>query len=410
MKPDAVIVRLGELTLKGKNRHKFEKSIMRHIHKALAPYRQVAVTTEFARVYIALNGENYGQIAASLRTVFGISSYSPAAAIASEMALMRETALAVFKGLAVPPRSFRITAKRADKSFPLDSQQLAGDIGGYVLQAINAEREKTGETPLVVDVRRPDADIRVDVRGQGTYVFAETIASSGGFPHGSNGKAMLMLSGGIDSPVAGWMAMRRGLALEAVHFHSYPYTSERAKLKVIELVRRLSDFTPDGMKLHLVPFTDIQVRLRDDVPDNLLITFMKRAMLQLTERLAERNRALAVVTGESLGQVASQTLSNLHVIGSAGSLPILRPLITSDKQEIIDKALAIGTYETSILPYEDCCTLFMPKSPSTNPSLRLIESVASRLDWLDEALDRAVGATESMQPGAESQTAFDAYF
>lgn len=410
MKPDAVIVRLGELTLKGKNRHRFETSIMRHIHKALAPYRRLAVTTEFARVYIGLNGESYEQVAASLRTVFGISSYSPAVAIASDPALMRETALAVLKGLAKPPRSFRITAKRADKSFPLDSQQLARDIGGYVQQAVNAERDKAGETPLQVDVHRPEAEIHVDVRGQGTYVFAETVASSGGFPHGSNGKAMLMLSGGIDSPVAGWLAMRRGLALEAVHFHSYPYTSERAKLKVIDLVRRLSDYTPDGMKLHLVPFTDIQVRLRDDVPDNLLITFMKRAMLQLTERLAERSRALAVVTGESLGQVASQTLPNLHAIGSAGSLPILRPLIASDKQEIIDKALAIGTYETSILPYEDCCTLFMPKSPSTNPSMRMIESVENRLDWLGEAMDKAIAATETTKPDAESQSPFDAYF
>lgn len=409
MQADAIIVRLGELTLKGRNRHRFEQTIMRQLRAVLSPYGRLRLTTEFARVYIELNGESYEQVAGSLHQVFGISSYSPARVIGRELRDMHEAALALLREMSPPPRTFKISAKRADKSFPLDSQMIAYEVGGYVLQAVLAERQAAGEAPLRVDVHRPEVEIRVDVRLTETYVYAAVEAGPGGYPYGSNGKAALMLSGGIDSPVAGWLAMRRGLALEAVHFHSYPYTSERARMKVVELVRTLSVYS-GGMRLHLVPFTEIQTKLKDAVPDNLLVTFMKRAMVRLTERVAEKSGAQAIVTGESLGQVASQTLPSLHAIGSIARLPLLRPLIMSDKQDIIRMAETIGTYATSVLPYEDCCTLFLPKSPSTNPNVRVIERIEAGLDWLDEASERALGDTEAMTIDRQEEQAFDRYF
>jgi thiamine biosynthesis protein ThiI len=218
---------------------------------------------------------------------------------------------------------------------------------------------------------------------------------------------MLMLSGGIDSPVAAWLAMKRGIVVEAVHFHSYPYTSERAKQKVVDLTSVLAQYAGGKMKLHLVPFTDIQIGLRDEARPNLLITLMRRAMFRITERLAEEREALAIVTGENLGQVASQTLSSLNAINKVVSMPVLRPLITMEKEEIIRLAERIGTYELSILPYEDCCTLFVPKNPSTNPNQRTLERTEQRLTWLAERIDAAVRNTESIWIASEERSEAD---
>jgi len=251
----------------------------------------------------------------------------------------------------------------------------------------------------------------VEVRQEGVYVFSDIVYGPGGFPLGSNGKAMLMLSGGIDSPVAGWQAMRRGLRIEAVHFHSYPYTSERAKQKVIDLTRKLSEYSNE-MRLHIVPFTDIQTGLKEQAPEKLLITLMRRAMFRITERLAEQNGAMAIITGESLGQVASQTLSSLNTIERAVAMPILRPLITTDKIDIIRTAEEIGTYEISILPYEDCCTIFQPRNPSTNPKLSFVEKVEQRLNWMEERITAAVEHTETMviRRGEREEQAVDDLF
>jgi thiamine biosynthesis protein ThiI len=249
---------------------------------------------------------------------------------------------------------------------------------------------------LKVDVHNPEVDLRVEVRHQESFVYSESVPGPGGFPLGSNGRAMLMLSGGIDSPVAGWFAMKRGLRVEAVHFHSYPYTSERAKQKVIDLTRVLADYA-GSIHLHLVPFTDIQTRLKESCRENLIITLMRRAMYRITEQLADKREALAIVTGESLGQVASQTLANMNVIGRVATLPVIRPLVTMDKLEIIPIAEKINTFPISILPYEDCCTLFVPKSPSTNPSLKVVERQEQWMEeWLPEAIRAAVAGTETM--------------
>jgi thiamine biosynthesis protein ThiI len=226
-------------------------------------------------------------------------------------------------------------------------------------------------------------------------VFSEVIPAAGGFPYGTNGKAMLLLSGGIDSPVAAWSSMRRGLEVECVHFYSYPYTSELAKEKVIDLAKVLAGY-PGKIKLHLVPFTEIQTSFTRTGQDNMIITLMRRSMLRIATKLAERAGALAIVTGDSLGQVASQTLSSMNVIGRATDLPLLRPLVMMDKNEIIDIAQKIGTYELSILPYEDCCTLFVPKSPTTNPNLAVVERVEASLQELPAMIDQAVEATETL--------------
>lgn len=255
---------------------------------------------------------------------------------------------------------------------------------------------------LKVKVKQPDMELRVEIRENETYLYYEVIPGAGGYPIGTNGKAMLLLSGGIDSPVAGWSAMRRGLEIECVHFYSFPYTSQLAKEKVMELTRLLSGFT-GKIKLHLVPFTDVQTSFVGIGQDNLIITFMRRAMLRIASSLAEREGALAIVTGDSLGQVASQTLPSMNVIGRATELPLLRPLVMMDKNDIINIAMDIGTFETSILPYEDCCTLFVPKSPTTNPNLKIIEKVEASITELPARIQAAIEGTETVIITPESK-------
>jgi thiamine biosynthesis protein ThiI len=287
---------------------------------------------------------------------------------------MQTQGLAWMQSLALVPQTFKVSVKRANKDFPYDSLQVGYWVGGYILRAMDG---------LTVDVKQPDLVLRVDIRPKVAYIFTEVIEGAGGYPLGSNGKAILMLSGGIDSPVAGWMAMRQGLEIEAVHFHSIPYTSERAKQKVIELAERLALYS-GKLKLHLVSFAAIQTRLQSEGQANLLITLMRRSMFRITEKLALQQKALGIITGDSLGQVASQTLSSLHTIGQEVNLPILRPLIMSDKPAIIRKAKQIGTFEISIMPYDDCCTLFIPKTPSTNPNLKVVQRLEKKMSWLDE--------------------------
>jgi thiamine biosynthesis protein ThiI len=374
MKPEVIIVRLGELTLKGRNRHIFEKNIHKQMQTLLVSYTNVTIKSEFARFYIELNGESDEGVIEALKPIFGIHSFSPAVKADVELQSMQTQGLAWMQSLALVPQSFKVSVKRANKDFPYDSLQVSYWVGGYILQAMDG---------LTVDVKQPDLVLRVDIRLNVAYIFTEMIEGAGGYPIGSNGKAILMLSGGIDSPVAGWMAMRQGLEIEAVHFHSIPYTSERAKQKVIELAERLALYG-GKLKLHLVSFAAIQTRLQSEVQANLLITLMRRSMLRITEKLAAQQKALGIITGDSLGQVASQTLSSLHTIGQEVNLPIMRPLIMSDKSSIIRKAQQIGTFEISILPYEDCCTLFIPKTPSTNPNLKVVQRLEKKMTWLEE--------------------------
>ncbi|WP_336772719.1 tRNA uracil 4-sulfurtransferase ThiI [Paenibacillus sp. MMO-58] len=391
---DKVIVRYGDLVMKGRNRNQFEKRMQQQIKLALKSFAALAYAKSFGRMTISLNGESFEPIAERLKDVFGIISFSPVIQVENELENIQAAALQLMKGLEKEPATFKVNAKRAWKPFVHSSQEMNHLVGSHVLRAF---------ADLKVDVRKPEVELRVDTYQEGTFVYNTVIPGAGGFPFGSNGKAVLLLSGGIDSPVAGWMAMRKGLELEAVHFHSYPFTSEKAKEKVIDLARRLSYYAGAPLKLHLVPFTDIQTRLVQAKQDSMMITLMRRAMLRITEQLAVRNGAGGIVTGESLGQVASQTLSSMNVIGRATVLPLLKPLIMMDKQEIINEAVRIGTFETSILPYEDCCTLFLPKSPTTNPNLNVVERAESYISELEQMLLEAVERTEVMELTPEAQ-------
>ncbi|NOU68120.1 tRNA 4-thiouridine(8) synthase ThiI [Paenibacillus sp. LMG 31461] len=387
MKPDCLILRFGEMMLKGKNRKRFEQSVMIQIRKVLSSFPDVRYIPEFGRVYVELGGAAYEQASASLQRVFGLASFSPAYHAPLELASIQETALRMMQALPKQPATFKVTVRRVNKSFPHDSQQMNYLVGGYVLQAIPG---------LQVDVRKPEVELRVEIREDKVLLYVEVIEGAGGFPSGTSGKALLMLSGGIDSPVAGWLAMRKGLTMEAIHFHSYPYTSERAKDKVIQLANQLAGYT-DSLKLHMVSFTEVQTSIHRAYQDNLLVTLIRRAMYRIAERIAEREGLGAIVTGESLGQVASQTLPSLNAIGRVVTLPLLQPLMMMDKQEIIGLAESIGTFPISILPYEDCCSLFLPPSPSTNPNLTLVEKLEASMGFLNELIDKAVLETETIE-------------
>ncbi|MBD2844427.1 tRNA 4-thiouridine(8) synthase ThiI [Paenibacillus sp. IB182496] len=382
------MVRLGEFTLKGRNRRRFEQRMAKQVKQAIAAFPESEVLQEYGRIYIALHGLDYRPVADKLRRVFGIGSVSPVRSTEPQLEGIRSAALAVLRHRGEAEQTFKVTVRRVWKAFPHTSQEMNHLVGRHVLQQY---------PKLRVDVHRPQLELRVEIKENAAYVFCEVLPGVGGFPYGTNGKALLLLSGGIDSPVAGWHAMRKGLELEAIHFASPPYTSDEAKDKALTLARKLAGCGDGRMRMHIVPFTDIQTALASTGQPSLTITLMRRAMLRIAERLAERQGAHALVTGDSLGQVASQTLGSMNVIGRAAVLPLLRPLVMQDKQEIIDLAVRIGTYETSILPYEDCCTLFVPRSPSTNPNLRIVERIEHGMTDLQGLLEAALAQTETLE-------------
>ncbi len=384
---DMLLLRFGEFTLKGKNRARFEKAVLKHVKLLLKPFPGASLRKEFGRIYVVLGGEPYEQIIQVLQKVFGITTISPVKMAPVELDAIIETAVALMHELNVDEgTTFKVNARRVWKGFPHSSQELNHLIGSPILRKFPALR---------VDVRQPDIELRVEVREQAAYIFSDVIMAVGGFPLGTNGKAMLLLSGGIDSPVAGWSSMRRGLEIECVHFYSYPFTSERAKEKVIDLAKVLAGYAGQ-IKIHLVPFTEVQTAFTRTGQDNLIITLMRRSMLRIATMLAEREGGLALVTGDSLGQVASQTLSSMNVIGRSTELPLLRPLVMMDKQEITETAKQIGTYDLSILPYEDCCTLFVPKSPTTNPNLWVVQKIEASIRDLNALIEQAVATTETI--------------
>lgn len=386
MKVDDVLLRFGELTLKGKNRRMFEDKALEQVKRVLKSFPQVEIEKTYDRIYVRLNGTPFQAVADQLKKVFGLASFSPVIRCTLSLDEIRRAALETIQNMEPRPRTFKVKVKRAYKAYEHTSLELNHLIGGYVLKNVPG---------LKVDVHHPEAELQVEIRKEGAFVYSEVIEAPGGFPVGSSGKAMLMLSGGIDSPVAGWLAMKRGVEIEAVHFHSFPYTSERAQQKVIDLTRKLAEYG-GTIRLHMVPFTDIQIRLNQSKRNHLLITLMRRAMVRISEKLAEQNGALAIITGDSLGQVASQTLASINVIGRVTHMPILRPLIAMDKQEIIELAERIETYPISILPYEDCCTLFVPKTPSTNPNLGIVERIERGIPELESLIEQAVLNTETM--------------
>ncbi|MCM3179578.1 tRNA uracil 4-sulfurtransferase ThiI [Cytobacillus horneckiae] len=382
---DRILIRYGEISTKGRNRKQFVDKLRRSIKRVLHDFPDVKIEAQRDRMFILLNGEKSEEIIERLKDIFGIQSFSPAMKVEKDLHAMKEAALSLFKNVYSEGKSFKITAKRADKEFELDTNEINQEFGGHILK--NMPNVK-------VNVKQPDINLVVEVRKEASYISCENYKGAGGLPAGSSGKAMLMLSGGIDSPVAGYLSMKRGIEIEAVHFYSPPFTSERSKQKVIDLAEKLSRIN-GGVALHIVPFTEIQQLIQKQIPDNYTMTTTRRIMMRITDELRKKYEGLAIVTGESLGQVASQTMESMYAINEVISTPILRPLITMDKADIIDIAQEIDTHDISIRPFEDCCTVFVPSSPKTKPKLEKVQHFESFTDF-EPYIAKAVENTEKI--------------
>lgn len=363
-----IIVRYCEIHLKGKNRGFFERLLQENVQKALADIPHSMRILNARYLIENFNEDDYAEIEKKLLKVPGIHSFSPAYVVKSDLDKITECVKYLCDGKA---GEFKVETNRADKTFPMTSVQVSCELGGRLLDF---------NPNLTVNVVNPQFVVSVDMRESGeTLIYTDVVKGIGGLPTGSSGKGILMLSGGIDSPVAGFMLARRGMRLDAVHFHSYPYTSEAAKEKVETLCKMVSEYA-GSMNLYVVKFTHIQEEIHEKCPEELMITMMRRLMMRITEKIAIAHGGQAIITGESLGQVASQTIESITSSNSVVKMPVLRPLIALDKLEIIEIANKIGTYDTSILPYEDCCTVFLPKFPAIKPKMETILKAESALD------------------------------
>ena len=384
------LVKYGELAIKGKNRYIFENRLVTTIRRNLKPLGKFEVQKEQGRITVEPKENNVDPdtVIDKLSRVFGIIgiAYGTKKEEVSFEAV-KELALEHMQAELKNKKhlTFKVNTKRADKRFPMASMEVSAELGAYLLDEFPDQ--------LKVDVHNPDLILTVELRN-GTYVYSKTHKGAGGMPYGTNGKATLLLSGGIDSPVAGWMIAKRGVEIDAVYFHSPPYTSERATQKVIDLAKKVAMYT-GGMKVHIVPFTDIQMAIYEKCPHEQLTIIMRRIMMEIAQRIAENNESMALITGESIGQVASQTMHSLVVTNDSARMPVFRPLIGFDKEEIVQIAKKIDTFETSILPYEDCCTIFVPKHPETKPRLESIErSEEALVDCIEEMIEEAIRTTE----------------
>ena len=392
VKYDTVLIRYGELSTKGKNRKDFIRRLDRNIRYMLRDFKDLQYKRTYDRIYIKLQDEDPEEIAERLKKVFGISSFSFTERVDSDIDAITARCLEIAKE--TDKKTFKMLTKRHDKTFPMVSDAVNRHIAGVILD----------NTDLQVDVHNPQLLIRVEIHENDTYITSDKIPGAGGYPAGINGKVLLLLSGGIDSPVAAYELMKRGIEVEAVHFASPPYTSQAARDKVAELARLVSIYQ-GRMKIHYLNFTDIQLAIYKAAGDPYAVTLMRRMMFRLAEMVAKQNNCLALGTGESVGQVASQTLSSMAVINDVIRIPVLRPLVCFDKAEIIDLARRIGTYETSILPYEDCCTIFDPKNPVTNPTIHKSEYYESKFDW-QTMLEKCVAAEETVTVRPETKDDF----
>lgn len=382
---DHLLVRYGELTLKGANRKMFVNQLRTNVQKSLKPFNDIKIKANRDRMYIELgNTADIDGIIERLSKIFGIYSISPVMKVEKTVEAVEQQA-SIFASNYSKGDTFKIDVKRADKNFPLDTYELQRQVGGAVLR--NNEQ-------ISVNVKQPDHEIKVEVRIDAIYIYDQTIEGAGGLPVGTGGKTLLMLSGGIDSPVAAMEVMRRGVTIEAIHFHSPPFTSEKAKDKVIELTRILSQHV-GPIKLHIVPFTELQKQINKVVHERYTMTSTRRMMMQVSDKLVHKIGAHAIVNGENLGQVASQTLKSMYAINHVTSTPVLRPLLTLDKEEIVKKAKNIGTFDVSIQPYEDCCTIFTPKNPVTEPDFEKVLKYESVFDF-EEMIDNAVANIETL--------------
>lgn len=390
-----VSISFGEIALKGLNRSYFEKKLLNQIKYSIKGLGEPKVYRDQGKIYVITDDENIDEIVEKLKKVFGIVYISPGYRVEKNMEKMIEKAIESVKQTVEHKkvRTFKVQVKRADKRFPIKSMDVAREIGAAILRKLKV---------LKVDVNNPDLLVKVDIRDY-CYIYTDKIRGYGGLPVGTNGKALLLLSGGIDSPVAGFMIAKRGVSINAVHFHSYPFTSERAEEKVKKLASLLAEYC-GKMKLYSVNILPIQREINEKCPEDEMTIISRRFMMRIAERIAEKEGIDALITGESLGQVASQTIKSLNVTNSVVKRPVFRPLIGMDKVEITEIAMDIGTYETSILPYEDCCTVFLPKHPVTRPKLEDIEKSEEELDiesLVEDAIEKMEIIEISSQEHAE---------
>lgn len=390
------MVRYGELSTKGKNRKSFIMQLAANVKHALGGFPAIKIHADRDRMHLLLNGEDSTQIIPKLEKVFGIQSFSPSIRVDREFSVVRSAVQEIIKTIYQEGMTFKITTKRSDHTYEMDSNELNRELGGAVFEVY---------PNIQVQMKKPDINIRVEIRREGVYLSYETILGAGGLPVGTSGRGMLMLSGGIDSPVAGYLSMKRGVEVEAVHFASPPYTSEQALQKAKDLAGKLAPYS-GSVQFIEVPFTEIQEEIKRVVPQGYLMTVTRRLMLRLTDALREQRNGLVIINGESLGQVASQTLQSMVAINEVTSTPIIRPVVSMDKNEIIEIAERIDTFELAIQPFEDCCTIFAPPQPKTRPKLEKAQAYEARLD-LEGLMARALAGIKVSEITADSQKETD---
>lgn len=390
MQYKSFLIKYAEIGVKGKNRYLFEDALVTNIRHSLKRIDgDFQVTKESGRIYATAGSEfDFDEVVAALKRVFGIAAICPMVQVEDNgyEDLKKQVLFYVEEFYEDKNFTFKVNTRRGNKRYPVNSEQINRDLGEIILYTFPETK---------VDVHKPEVMLQVEVRNK-INIYSHVIPGPGGMPVGTNGKAMLLLSGGIDSPVAGYMIAKRGVKIDAVYFHAPPYTSDRAKQKVVDLAKLVSRYS-GAIRLHIVNFTDIQLYIYDKCPHEELTIIMRRYMMQIAERLAEESGSTALITGESIGQVASQTMQSLAATDAAAAIPVFRPVIGFDKQEIVDVAEKIGTYETSVLPFEDCCTIFVAKHPVTKPSLKMIKRSEENLaEKIEELVETAISTVEKV--------------
>ncbi|WP_143606662.1 tRNA uracil 4-sulfurtransferase ThiI [Thermosipho atlanticus] len=365
-----VLVRYAEIGLKGRNRGYFESKLIENIRKIVKPPE---INKRYGRIVIRLKEQLFEEIEDKLKYVFGIQNYSFAYAVVHDIEKIKKAAFELMKLNLKQQKTFKVETKRSFKQFPMKSQEMSAYIGAYLLEQF---------PQLKVDVHNPEITVGIEIKEKEVFVFIDKKKLYGGLPVGVSGKALLLLSGGIDSPVAGWYMLKRGVNIETISFLSPPFTTEKSVKKILDLANILANYVPDSLRAWIVPFTEIQQYIKNNVPDRYSLIVQRRSMMRIANKLAAKIKAKALITGENVGQVASQTLTNLHSIENVSKLPVLRPLIGFDKTEIVNKSKEIGTYEISILPYIDSCVAFAPKNPATSSSINKLEVIESKLKKL----------------------------
>lgn len=378
---DRIMVRFGELSTKGKNKKDFINALALNIKNSLKEYKELQYEVMYDHIYVELNGTNFEPVLERLTEVSGIHALSLVHRCEKDIEVIKEHALELFK--LESGKTFKVVAKRSDKSFPLISDQINRIIAGHFFRNVPG---------ISVDVHNPEITIGIEIRNEAAYIFTRTIEGAGGYPLGVGGKSMHLLSGGIDSPVAAYLMIKRGIQVECIHFASPPYTQMAVIYKLEDLCKKLNRYQP-RIRMHIIPFTKIQEAIYDNVPECYCITIMRRMMYRLASRLAKRRHCPIISSGESLGQVASQTLQSINVINEVTNIPVIRPLACSDKLDIIKISKKIDCYDISIRPYEDCCTIFTPKNPKTQPKLEEVVAFEQKFDY-ETLINEALGNIE----------------